>query len=169
MLKVISAILFLDADFVFDLLCLLNLRGQKGTTIKLDNLNKPLPFFPASRGLSRRERPLLAGNYHSFNMTKKAINTCNVISYGYYCIADHHFFNTMYKSGVKQASIKLIIEMEATSNTRSRKGRDCCLTTAPRISLQNCIKEIMLIRTKRAQTLELVLREHEQDIKSDVD
>lgn len=27
----------------------------------------------------------------------------------------------------------------------------------------------MLIQTKRAQTLELILREHEQDIKSDVD
>lgn len=27
----------------------------------------------------------------------------------------------------------------------------------------------MLIRTKRAQTLELALREHEQDIESDVD
>ena len=61
MLKVISAILFLDADFVFDLLCLLKLRGQKGTTIKLD---------------------ILTRHYHSF-MTKKAINTCNVISYGY--------------------------------------------------------------------------------------
>ena len=75
----------------------------------------------------------------------------------------------MYKSGVKQASTKLIIEMEATSNTRHQKGRDCCLTTAPRKSLQNCIKEIMLIRTKTAQTLELVLREHEQNIKSGVD
>ena len=75
----------------------------------------------------------------------------------------------MYKSGVKQASTKLIIEMEATSNTRSQKGRDCCWTTASRIFLQNCIKEIMLIRTKTAQTLELVLREHEQDIKSNVD
>lgn len=127
MLKVISAILFLDADFVFDLLRFLNLR-QKGTK-RYNN---------------------------SFNTTKKAINTCNVISYGYNAFADHHFFNTMYKSGVKQASTKWIIEMEATSNTRSQKGRDCCLTTAPSISLQNCIKEIMLIQTKRAQTLELI-------------
>ena len=46
----------------------------------------------------------------------------------------------MYKSRVKQASTKLIIEMEATSNTRSQKGRDCCLTTAPRISLQKLRK-----------------------------
>lgn len=64
MLKVISAILFLDTDFVLDLLCLLNLRGQKGTTIKNYWI-------------------ILTSHYHLFNMTKKAINTCNVISYVY--------------------------------------------------------------------------------------
>ena len=75
----------------------------------------------------------------------------------------------MYKSRVKQASTKLIIEMEATSNTRSLKGRTAVWQLHQGYRYKNCVKEIMLIRTKRAQTLELVLREHEQDIESDGD
>ena len=76
----------------------------------------------------------------------------------------------MYKSGVKQASTKLIIEMEATSKYKykkpERKGLLFDNCTKDIFTKLHILKEVMLIRTSTAQILELILREHEQSIKS---
>ena len=150
MLKVISAILFLDTDFVLDLLCLLNLRGQKGTTIKNYWI-------------------ILTSHYHLFNMTKKAINTCNVISYVYNALQITTSLiqctNRVWNKPVQSWSLK----WRPHQIQEARKEGTAVWQLHQGYLYKNCVKEIMLIRTKRAQTLELILREHEQDIKSDVD
>lgn len=100
-------------------------------------------------------------------MAKKTIN--NVISYGYN--ASQVTTSLIHvQIGCETCQYKVDIEMEATSNTRSQNGMDC-LTTIPRIYLYKTASRriIKLIRIKRAWTLKLVLREHEQGNKSHVD